>query len=260
MPNEAGTTVTEAELEKLEADITERISKGLAPELQKTLGDGVVPWLHKLAENASEDTRKSILEAATLLNLAAKGKMPPQFMKPNSDETAMAEGADKGKSKDGKTGACAPKQKALSLDDADTDSVGLLKIDSDGNLHIVTKGAKKLTAERTSALSEAATKILGLLKETDEAAFKAAIEAIGKELPSTATVPQAVKPTGIGSVDTPKPTTKNDSDPRDAQIEALTKRLDAIEKARTPTTSVGSDGGTDGAKPVEKSFWSGILS
>lgn len=51
---------------------------------------------------------------------------------------------------------------------------------------------------------------------------------------------------------------KPNADPMVEQLEAISKRLELIEKARPDTQSVDGEGGTDTSE-VKKSFWAGVL-
>jgi hypothetical protein len=102
--------------------------------------------------------------------------------------------------------------------------------------------------------------MLSTLKSLDPVAFQKAIAAVSKELPRTVAVPSSVRPTGEGGVDTMQQGVmigKRDDEPP-AWAVAIEKRLERIEKARAPATSVTAEGTTE--KPVKKgNFWSGIV-
>lgn len=297
MTNEASAEIVQAEFDSALTEVTKQLTdlgytfievdveKAIPTDLKSSLGV-VVPWMLKMAGSAQGDVRAAILRAAAFLRQAAAGKLPVPGKGDEEKEAdkQKAKGKDdkagnpfapggggpgggggddeeddemKGKGKKGAKGE--EKKKALSLDD-EPDAAAILKVDADGNLHIVTKGAKKLTGDRAKTLADAASQILGLLKETDDTAFKAALEAImEKELPSNAKVPNMVKPMGMGGVPSMTAKSEDGFDVAGAFAE-MQKRLDSIEKARSPSTSVHEGGGTEGGKEkVEKTFWSGVL-
>lgn len=155
-----------------------------------------------------------------------------------------------------------PKTKALALDDDGTALI--VKVDREGDVQVISKGSKKLTTARIAALREAATKTLSLLKEADAEEFEKAVETVRseKEMPKDPNVASMVRPEGEGSTNV----AKKDEAPAWAQrlekkFDDGMKRVENIEKARSPSTSVAEDGGNDSKETqVKKSFWSGVLS
>lgn len=254
----------------------------------------VVPWMKRMAGQADGDVRAAIMRVASFLSNVGDGQLPvpeKRKAKPEGDMTDKSKDKDKdkqalleeeemkGKQKadeeedemamstgaKGKGKKALPfsgeeeemkdkkKQKSLSLDE---DTSTIIKVDDDGELHIISKGRKKFTQERAAALSEATAKMLSLLKETDEEAYKATLEMVAeKELPKDTKVPSMVRPTGVGGV----PAVKSEEEAPAWAID-LQKRLDSIEKARAPSTSVDAAGDTDSKeKQVQKGFWNGVL-
>lgn len=241
-----------------------------AASLLSNVGDGKLPvpkpeddmtGKRKAAEEETEAERKA--------REAKEEKERELQAKRKAEEEEEEEDGVKGKGKKGKKVGPpfedeeeekrkAKKQKAISLDD--DSSATIIKVDEDGGVHIVTKGRKAMTAERSEKLAGAATNLLSLLKETDEAAYKVALEQIAaeKELPSNAKVDSKVRPVGEGGV--PSMVAKGEEVPAWAQD--IAKRLDSIEKARSPSTSVADEGDTTNQEKVAKKGglnWGSIL-
>jgi hypothetical protein len=122
--------------------------------------------------------------------------------------------------------------------------------------------AKAFTPKRAAALKEAVTKLSDLIKELEDVQQGTSPK---NDMPKTAQVPPA-------TLATPTSVSKNvDADPVLAKInelavevkkmveasQALNTRVETIEKARNPSTSVGPNGGND--VQVQKSIWNGLL-
>jgi hypothetical protein len=134
-------------------------------------------------------------------------------------------------------------------------------VDVVGKLIEEIQKARSFTSPRIDQIKSAAMGLNQLLKTVDEGAFKAMLTDL-KVLPSNATVPQAVKPQGVTKSEDGGEAPAGD----DTQVAALEKRLADTEakladvlKARNPSASVEGEGGSDTQKPVEKSFWNGVL-
>lgn len=134
-----------------------------------------------------------------------------------------------------------------------------LAIHEDGTVVVsgqtVSKG-KKFTPGRTNTLKEVATQLMQLISDVDEEEAKSLIAQF-KELPQGKSPKSEVRPvevsksTGEGLVAILGQITE--------QNKEITKRLEAIETARTPSQSLDEEGGTD--VPVNKSngTWGNIL-
>lgn len=122
--------------------------------------------------------------------------------------------------------------------------------------------AKAFTPKRAAALKEAVTKLSDLIKELEDVQQGTSPK---NDMPKTAQVPPA-------TLATPTSVSKNmDTDPVLAKIseladvvkkmgetnQALVTRVETIEKARNPSTSVAPNGGND--VQVQKSIWNGLL-
>lgn len=221
------------------------------PNTKEPTADSASPTEVENAETDTSETPAASGNAPTPSSpeRSAPGKTSEQ--EPEGDKTMT-------KSKDDELDE-QPKQKALSLDESNASA--FIQVDEDGQLHFVTKSGKAFTARRTRALSEASTKLLGMLKEVDEEAFKSMVQQfVGKEMP---------RDPGFESGVRPVPTKKSAEPAEDTrpawakeivkQLTTQNERLEAIEKARSPSTSVDAAGGTDDPKKVEKSLWSNVL-
>lgn len=145
-----------------------------------------------------------------------------------------------------------PKEKTETTKAADADLLGQL-IDE-------VQKARSFTSPRIDQIKSAAAGLNNLLKTVDEGAFKAMLVDM-KVLPADATVPQAVKPTGVtkaegGEEPAGENTELADVKKRLADTEA---KLDEVLKARNPSTSIDGDGDGDTKIPVEKNFWNGVI-
>lgn len=274
------TEVTKAEIDASEAEITkaftalgwqfgdtpttEALEKQLPDDLKSAL-QTVIPMMRAMAGKAADAEKAALMRVAAFLSNVQNGRLPlPQGgAKPNGSSAPKGPDAGKEAAKDKEKKAeqkkvDEKKEKALSLDG--TEAAAFIQVDEDGQLHFVTKGGKAFTGRRTQALTEASAKLLEMLKEVDEEAFKRTVsQLVGKELPKDVSVESEVRPTP-----TQKSAGGNDEPPAWAadivkQLSAQNDRLEAIEKARSPSTSVDGAGGTDDPTKVEKSFWHGVL-
>ncbi len=103
-----------------------------------------------------------------------------------------------------------------------------------------------------------------------EAALKAVVEQLTKLLHEMTTVPTGMSPKnplsggnsfGASGVQTLTKAVESLSETINKSVasqSALNERVEAIEKSRTPTQSIETDGDTDSQK-TEKSFWAGVL-
>lgn len=268
-------------LEELGFVMTKVDPKGLPSELTASL-ESVVPWMRQMAGQAEGNDKKAIKMVAAWLASMAGGEMPMSVKNDEKKDEKKAEEMDeeemkrrKAKEKEEAEKASAtkkdeetksetkqPKTKALALDDDGTALI--VKVDREGDVQVISKGSKKLTTARIAALREAATKTLSLLKEADAEEFEKAVETVRseKEMPKDPNVASMVRPEGEGSTNV----AKKDEAPAWAQrlekkFDDGMKRVENIEKARSPSTSVAEDGGNDSKETqVKKSFWSGVLS
>lgn len=263
----------------------------LSEEEAKKRGE-VVEWMRKSAAQAEGAVQEAILDQAALLEMEAKGEVfvdangnqaPTNKNEPEDDKPAdaAANKAEDGKLPPFMQGKGKKKQKATSLDgDGGEFSGTSIHIGEDGGIHITQKGvsaeAKEIATVKT-AFFAVAEQLAALAGDTG---FDAAMaEFVRKaDLPDmrVMTWTRGVNPQGTGAaptrgktgVDTTKRDDGNDDDgdtPPQWAVD-LQKRLDKIEKSRTPATSVTEDGGTEGGgeaaqTKVEKAakFWSNVL-
>lgn len=272
MPNK-DESVTKAEMDAITAKLNKQfaasgwsmrkfdVEKGLPAELKSAL-EAVLPWMKKMAGQTEGDVKNAIMMVASYLNTLSEGSAPtpvaenekkaegeggaPGAKKPGEDEEDDEEKKKKDPKKEDEEDM-PEKQKALALDD---DAAAVVKIDKQGNVHVVAKGQKKQDAQRVAGLSEASKKILSLLKEADPSAWEEVLE---KELPAGHKFHSSVGAQGVGK---PGSVKKNDETPEWAQD--IQKRLDSIEKARPGSTALNEDGGSE-KKEVKKGFWSGVV-
>ena len=215
--------VEKAEPVKPEEDTEKALPAGLKEAIA-----AVVAWMKKMSKGPGAPTDE-IGRVATFLGKVGGGEYPES--KP----------ADK----------VEPKPKPEPEEPKKNDDLVVVK--ADGTMVIdpgVTKGRKAFTAERTDAIKASLIQLAGVLGEADGEALKAVMAAI-KELPEGKVPDSAVRPVA--------PAQKSEADPK--VLEALAdikKRLDDIEKTRTPSKSEPPDATTE---PVEKGerFWKGIL-
>jgi hypothetical protein len=222
------------------ATLTEEEAKKVADFIKKAAAEpGSDEALKKVAAMLDGEVKKKEDEEATKAKKAAGGE---------DEDTAKAKKAADGEDED------TAKRKQMDDEEGVKKSADpILQLNADGSVlmagNIVQK-AKGFTQNRTEQLRAAASALMGLMKDVDEDAMKSIVSDFAKgEFPTGAKVDSQVRPTGVMKSD--------DSDPRDAQIAELTKRLEAIEKTRGPSKSVEGEGGTD--QQVSKSFWGGVL-
>jgi hypothetical protein len=287
-------TLTQQEIDQNAAQVSKALADAGFAAIEKELPDelkkdtaAVVPLLRKLAGQAEGETKRALMNVAAKLEAESKGKQfaPKAEDDPKPDDKEGKEaagepggggaggGGDDELGPDGKPKKPVPpgfgktedgKEKALSLDGGDHGTV--IKIGEDGSVHVLSKGVKGFTSARTESLKQAAVNMMGLLQDADEATYKSALEQlIGKELPSNTKLPSAVRPTGTGAAPGGTRVSKSDDSATailladlKKSMDAQNERLDAIEKARSPSTQPGGDGGTP-PKKVEKSMWGSIL-
>ena len=170
---------------------------------------------------------------------------------------------------------------------------------ADGAVHVEgvqVEKAKGFTAARMGTVKDAATALLKLLKDLDADTLKGVIGDVSKdqELPTQASVDSQVRPDtpaqvtkaegetpaetpaakvegetatetpvqkaeGETPAETPKAAAPEATGELVAKLDAVCKRLDAIETARAPSKSAEPAQATQTAEPVKKSFWQGIL-
>lgn len=266
----------EQTIRKMYAEAGLVLTEKALPAMMKDSAGTISTWLKTMAEKAdSEEAKMKLGQAAVMLADFGAGKVPAAPMaedkafppKPGAAPGGPpAPGAPpmppKKPEEDPMLAGGAPKTKALSLDDGDS---VIVKVDSAGNTHVLTKGAKQLTNARLSQLSEAAKQMLGLIKDADEEAFKSLVSQIqsNKEMPTLGvggSPDSGVRPTGEGTVDKPQQVNMRKSDDAVlAKLDEVLKRVDTIEKARSPSTSVDGGGRTQQTTEVKKSFWKGVL-
>lgn len=227
---------------------------GLPPDLKAALGVAV-PWLRKMAGQADGDTRKALLRVTAFLSKVVGGGYPypsPQKKAKPVEDDEETKGKAKAKPDEEDEETKGRKTKATSLDQDDSGTV--IKVAEDGTLSVVSKG-RRFTPKRTAALADSASKILELLKETDEERYKQVLEQIGKELPKDFKWSAGVTASGTR-------TTKSEDDASEkilSAIQDLAGRVSAIEKTRAPSKSVDKSGGTDSTTKTTKSFWGNVL-
>ncbi len=266
--------VTKAEIESSEETIVKVFSdmgfdfveiskldgvKKQIPEELKSALSTVVPSMRRMAAQANPEERQAIMRVAAFLSNVQGGRFPfPQNTRsPAAQASSKADDPKEAAKSEVTNGSEEPKQKALTLDEQ---ASAFIQVDEDGQLHFVTKSGKAFTARRTQALTEASTKLLEMLREVDEKSFQGAMQRlVGKELPKDPTYQSGVRP-----VPTKKSVETEEAPPAWAtqiskQIAAQNERLEAIEKARSPSTSVEAAGGTDDPQKVRKSLWSDVL-
>jgi len=147
--------------------------------------------------------------------------------------------------------------------DAAPEEEPVVKMMADGTIKIsaaVQKG-KTFTSGRTDTLKDAISGLAGILKEVDEDGLNALIDKL--KTSKGAMVDSAVRPVGtkksVEGEETKEDTIAKALAPLVEEVKNVSKRLEDIEKARTPSKSVEGDGGTDGAIEVKKSMWEGVL-
>ena len=116
--------------------------------------------------------------------------------------------------------------------------------------------ARGFTSGRTQTVKEVTSALLKLLKDVDEDALKTVLSDVGRgqDLPSDSKVDSEVRPA--------QPAQVSKSESREellGMVAEITKRLEAIETARTPSTSVEQEGTTERQRSVKKSFWQGVI-
>lgn len=228
-------------------------------------------------EEALTKRQEAELEKAEELAKAAKAKADGDKAKAGDDEDGKGKkpafpGAkpfgkktETTKSADGGNGA------ADSADDGEGDQMVVVK--RDGSVHVngelVQKASTEPTTLRTAAVSAAVTALAKQLGELSDEELAKALEGINKgKMPTSPKFRSGT--TAQGTKTTKAPVHKVDNgDGGDeenpivaavqAALEPITKRLEEIEKTRTPSKSADGDGGTDTQQPVAKSFWDGVL-
>lgn len=251
------------------------------PETLKSDSGAISEWLKSMADKAdTEEAKVKLARAAIMLSEFAGGKLPAEKAAPVGS-APVKPGAGKPPETDpaepDADDAAKKKKKALALDDGDSTVV---KIDGTGIS--ITKGSKgggsRMSKERLATLSEATKSTLMLLKDADIEAFKNIVASVAtsKEFPAFSfgdSPSSEVRPTGTGTAEKPKSVSKTDEVTKreeelteklsaaTAQMVEMQKRIETIEKARSPSTSL--DGATENknAVPVTKGngFWRGVL-
>lgn len=148
----------------------------------------------------------------------------------------------------------------------------MVVVKRDGTVHVngeLVEKSQSATNLRKAAVSGAVTALAKLLGDLSDEDLAKALEGIAKgEMPKNPGYTSGTRPMGTkGSKLNPVPMKKNEDGGEENPVvtalqEALapiTKRLDDIEKTRTPSTSIDGDGGSDNKETVTKSFWDGIL-
>lgn len=250
--------IKKAELDEVESWVTKALEDshfefidlkkaehgGLPPDLMKALRL-TVPWMRKMAAQAEGETRMAIIRTAAFLSKVMGGRYPSPKAK---DAEKAGHPGEQPK----------PKTKALSLDDSQN-GVALLELTETGELRITTKG-RSFTPKRTAALADGTSKLLELLRDTDQEAFKKLVASITeKELPRDPKLTPGVAAVGTRKSDDGSPEGEAGMDKVMKALESLGTRLESIEKARSPSKSVDPDGGSDNSSSVKKSLWSGVL-
>lgn len=282
----------------VEAEIAKCAEAGALTGTVKESIKAVVPWLQKMSDEASGAGQVALLLSAELLEKIHGGAMGTATKTEEEKrkdmeaeermkaEKAAAEKAAKAKPSGANTETEPGGSGTEDLPDkgqkvARTKAVAepMMMFMSDGRIEPVTKaGRKYLTGGRMSAVSEAAEKMLRLMKESDVDAYKALISRVDGEpvdpmaegeqpdLARDPTVPASeVRPTGIrGSQTYGEKGLEGLAAMVTKAIEPLVARVEKIEKARAPSGAL-PDGGTDSPGgsttevDVKKAFWGGVL-
>jgi hypothetical protein len=247
------------------------VEKSIPGELLNSV-KAVVPWLEKTAEAAQDPAKSAITATADLLSTMLAGQFP--VPKAPEGEVPAAKTADAKPEEDEKKPSKPAKQKATKADDEDEKPVEGAADDKPAEGAAddkagVQKGRKTFTNARTNSLKEMAEKALDLLAEADEDVYKAVILR-GKELPNNPKFTPAITASDAKPIkkseelDSVKQEISQAMDAKFSEVQkslqGLGDKFEQLQKARSPSTSVDTSGGTDGQKPVTKSnFWGGLL-
>lgn len=127
------------------------------------------------------------------------------------------------------------------------------------NQDVVAQKGKTFSKGRTNELAGAFQGLATVMNEVDPEGTKAALSKLGFSASGATETPATTETPVAKSVE--PALTSEFMDKLNAivtSVENVTKRVGAIEDARTPSKSVEGEGGTDTAE-VKKGFWNGVL-
>lgn len=218
--------------------------------------------VEKIEKAVPADLKTAIMRVTQFLGKVAGGKYPSPTSKAKTPEEE--EEAKKRKAKEDEEEA---KKKAKEKEEEDGkhgvqknagDDPPAVQIFDDGRVVVAGQPINKargFTANRTDTIKGVVKSLVTLLKEVDEPALKAVLSEMGTVATPAAKGAESAEGAESAAVQ------KNAEDAGEIVklIKDLGTRLETIEKARSPSTSVDGDGGTETVVEKNQGFWSGVL-
>lgn len=195
--------------------------------------------------SATAEETAALIKSVDSIEALTKGKKMPPELKERMEKlraTLKEFGADEDEDED----------KGVKKADVIGDSDVVLRPDG----VIVMKGGKQFTKERLTKLKESITGLVGMLKDVDADTFGQMFAGFNPPAP--------VAPAVTSAAPAPAPVAKADDAPpawakaMTETLEAVTKRLDNVEKGATVPKALPQDGND---KPVvkQKGLWTGVI-
>ena len=245
--------------------------------LGKVAGDKYPQPTSKATGEENEETMKArhkqeVDEAAKRKAAGAQGEDEETMKarhKQEADEVtkrkAAADKAEAEKQKAAADKAAAEKTQGVTKAAAggDTPPVPHVQIFEDGRVVVAgqpVNKARAFTAGRTKQIAQVTSALMTLLKDVDQDELNKLLGTNAPEQPAKSSTPatQGVAKSADGAQDAAKPADGEGIDQVITLLKGLGDRVEAIEKARTPSTSVEGDGQTQQVQKSQK-FWDGVL-
>jgi ATPase subunit of ABC transporter with duplicated ATPase domains len=263
---EALTAVAEY-VAKAKKPMDEETYKALSPELKAAM-KMVMGFMAKMM-TGQESTQKAVKSAeedeAAMKERHATEKAAAKKEGKSEEEMKALEDKQKQEEEEAKK-AKKGEEKAVDKEDKVQKSVTppeqpAVAVMSDGSVvvrGVAVEKAKGFTADRMGIMKQVTESLLKLLGEVDETAVKSLVDSLQMgELPSHASVASQVRPEPASA---PVQKSQDGQSEVVGMLQDVVKRLDKIEAARSPSTSVEGDGPSETKKTkTEKSFWGNVI-